>query len=110
MLLEQERYEESLADCEKAVALMPDRSQGYYLRGMAHEGKKEYSEALADFSKAIELNRRYFSAYASRGLVLLHQGKDDEAQKDFTRARELNPGSKPELDRRIKKVILERGK
>jgi len=43
----------AIDECEKAILLMPDEAEGYYLRGLIHEKDGKLDEALNDFRLSV---------------------------------------------------------
>ena len=102
------RYDNAVADYDKAIAIDPDNVSAYIDRGNAHlanhrsfeGGEENYDRALADYEEAISLSPENAVAYYNRGLAF--QGKDDYARAiaDYDRAIELAPDYTPAHDSR----------
>ena len=84
-----ERYDEALADFDRAIELDPKYAWAIGSRGVTYRLMERYDEALADFDRAIELDPKYAWAIGSRGQVYQAMGRYDEALADFDRAVEL---------------------
>jgi tetratricopeptide (TPR) repeat protein len=85
------RYDEALADFNRAIELNPDRARVIADRGETYRLAGRFDEALADFNRAIELDPDYTWAIASRGQTYQALRRFDEALADFARAIELDP-------------------
>jgi tetratricopeptide (TPR) repeat protein len=88
---EMERYEEGLADLNRAIGLKPDYDWAIAQRGWIYQDMEHYEEALADFNRAIGLKPDYGWAIASRGVTYQDMEHYEEALADFNRAIELDP-------------------
>lgn len=109
-------YKAAIADLDKAVALTPDFTLGYMLRGIAryrqmevdraavvpdptaadmqfaaNNAKMSMSEILADFDKVIELSPRMAFAYYNKGNLYLSANDYTSALSAYNRAIELKP-------------------
>jgi tetratricopeptide (TPR) repeat protein len=51
-----DRYEEALADFNRAIDLNPSHAWAIASRGQTYQAMDRYEEALADFNRAIDLN------------------------------------------------------
>ena len=80
------RYDEALADLNRAVELDPDHADAIARRGRVHQDMERYDEALADYSRAIELRPGDAWAITGRGRVYLEMERYDEALADLSRA------------------------
>jgi tetratricopeptide (TPR) repeat protein len=87
------RYEQALADFDKAIELDPSYDWAIAHRGETYRQMGRYEEALADFGKAIELDPSYHWAIASRGQTYLQMGRYEQALADLDKAIELDPSS-----------------
>lgn len=85
------RYELSIADFDKAVALKPDDFDFYDARGSAYAYLGQKQRAIDNFDHAIKLKKDNYNVYAERGIA--HQALEqyDLALADFSRAIALNP-------------------
>ncbi len=85
------RYDEALADFNRAIELNPDRARVIADRGETYQALRRFDEALADFARAIELDPDRDWVIADRGETYRLAGRFDEALADFARALELDP-------------------
>lgn len=75
----------------KFINLFPDKTVGYYNRGIAYGNLKEYDKAISDFNRAIEINPEDADAYFKRGNVYKNLLDYSKAISDFNKAIEINP-------------------
>lgn len=90
--MSEKKYEQALADLNKAIELRPGYAEALNNRGVIFSGKKRNAEALNDLNKAIELQPDYPDALNNRGVILMDLSKYTEALNDFNKAIELRPG------------------
>ena len=88
-----DKFEEAIADYDKALYRNPNDAFIYYSRGLAKAGWKKYDDAITDYDRAIQLNPSYASAYYQRGVAKtqLEQYDYDAAIADYDEAIRLNP-------------------
>jgi len=87
--IEQNRYQEAIADLGKAIELDPSCAEAYNSRGYAYLREHEYTQAIADFTSAIRLNIKYANAYLNRGVARKLAGDGQGAKGDLQMARML---------------------
>jgi tetratricopeptide (TPR) repeat protein len=85
------RYDEALANLNRAIELDPEDARAIGSRGQTYRLMGRYDEALADFNRAIELDPDLGWAIANRGETFRAMGRYDEALADLNRAIELDP-------------------
>jgi tetratricopeptide (TPR) repeat protein len=95
-----ERYEESIADFDKAIELNPNYVKAWGNRGIAKGNLQKHKEAISDFDKAIELNPNFSEALSNRGAAKANLRRYEEAIADYDRAIELNPNFSEALSNR----------
>ena len=103
-LSEQGRWEEAIAEYNKAIDLDPNLAIVYNNRGAAYFETEQYDLAIADFNKAIELDPNLDLAYANRALAYTILGMDTEAEQDIETAVQLG------IDREILEGVVEQVK
>jgi tetratricopeptide (TPR) repeat protein len=86
-----EKYEEAIADYDKAIELNPNLADAWGSRGDAKVNLQRYEEALADYDKAVELNPNLDRAWGARGFAKRNLQRYEEAITDYDKAIELNP-------------------
>src|SRR5262249_26043885 len=81
------RYDEALADLNRALVLKPDDPEAFLARGIIRGKRHEPQSAIEDFDQAIRLDPQYAEAFCCRGEVSSSQLKHYErAVRDFTQA------------------------
>lgn len=86
-----ERYQDKLAELNRAIEQNPDDTRAIAQRGETYRQMEHFDAALADFDRAIELNPDYIWAIAHRGETYYQMKRYEDALNDFNRAIELNP-------------------
>ncbi len=74
-----------------AIALLPEESHFYSLRGDARIVKKQHDMALTNFNSAIRRRDDFFYYYLQRGLIQEELGHDDLAEADLEISIEMLP-------------------
>jgi tetratricopeptide (TPR) repeat protein len=85
------RYEDALADLDRAIELDSNLTWAVVYRGITHRSMRRYQEALADFRLALELGLNEGWILANRGVTYRLMERYEEALSDFDRAIELRP-------------------
>lgn len=89
--LKLERYQEALAEANRALALKPDDQDAFCLRGMAYRGLGRYREALSDLTKVIQAGTDAAVVYIERGQAEEGLKETSLALADYDRAIKLAP-------------------
>ena len=87
--LEQNHYQEAIADLAKAIELDPACAEAYNARGYAYLREHQYTQAITDFTSAIRLNLKYANAYLNRSVARKLAGDAEGAKGDLKMARVL---------------------
>ncbi|MFH0986247.1 MAG: tetratricopeptide repeat protein [Candidatus Omnitrophota bacterium] len=88
------RPDETIVDCEKAIAFNPHSSGAYSERGAAYNAKGDYDSAISDFSKVIALAQAKSPlkwALIQRATCYLKKGDIARAEIDCDRAFQIDP-------------------
>lgn len=86
------RYEEAIAQLERAVELTPDNAQAYFNLGavLIDSGdRRRYAAAEAALSRSIDLNPSY-AAYTNLGYLYFQEGRYRESAETTQKALQLN--------------------
>jgi len=84
-------FEAAIADYTSAIAIDPDKVNGYYYRGTAKIKTGDFKSAILDFTKSIELKPDYADAYLNRGYSKSCRKDQVGAIQDYNKAIELKP-------------------
>ena len=84
------KFEEAIADYDKAIYREPTKASFYYSRGLVKAQQEQHENAIDDYNDAIRLNSSYASAYYERGLVKARLGQYEPAIADYDKAIGLN--------------------
>ena len=85
------RYDEALADFNKAISIDPNYAQAYANRGLVYRETGKLTLALADYNKALSIDPNYADAYLGRGMVYREENKPIPALQDFNKAIAIRP-------------------
>jgi tetratricopeptide (TPR) repeat protein len=86
------RYDEAIADLDRAIMLEPVKlPTAYSDRGIAYRKKGDYAQAIADYSEAIRLWPDWHDWYFNRGLAYAASHQYTDAIADFGRALYYRP-------------------
>lgn len=86
-----DRYDESLADCDRMIDLAPGDWRGWFDRGVTRRLLGAWDEALADFARAEELRPDTPRIIRERGETHRGAGRPAEALRELDRALALDP-------------------
>ena len=89
--LRRHKFEEAIADYDKAIYREPTKASLYYSRGLVKTQQEQHENAITDYDEAIRLNPHYVSAYHQRGLTKVQLGQHENAIADYDEAIRLNP-------------------
>jgi tetratricopeptide (TPR) repeat protein len=86
-------YDAALCDIEKAIAVAPDRSSGYYYRGLIAMQQSQWKATIADFNQSIviEYGTENYKAYAFRANAKIKLKQYASALQDLNRFVALSP-------------------
>jgi len=86
-------YTQAILSFDRAIALKPDFTKAYVLRGRANAGQNEPEPAVADFSKAIELSPGDSDLYLDRAAAYLELKNYKSVVEDCTAALARKPNT-----------------
>ncbi len=89
--------EAALSDAEQVVALAPDWSWGYLLRGDVHLARNEGPQASFDYQQAVDLDPESGIVYVGRAAGHVAAGDFDAAAADLAMALSLMPDYAPAI-------------
>lgn len=85
------KYDEGLAELEKAIAINYDDFEAFFERGKLRETAKDKAPALEDYARAIEIKPNYEAPYLKRGILYNNVKKDYVlALNDLNKVIEIN--------------------
>ena len=84
------RYDDAMADFDKAIELNPNFARAYFNRALVHRRNSDDKRALDDFNNAIRADPRYAPAYVGRGNMYRQNGQLDFALADYNGAIQLD--------------------
>jgi len=87
----QNRLNEALVECGKAIRLDPRNPNAYYWRGRVYIRTGELDPALEEFRAAVNLNPDFREAHDHLGWLYSRKNRLDEALFHLSRSIELNP-------------------
>ncbi len=80
------RYDDAIADFNRALQINPRFAQAYANRGLVYRLKNDDANALADYNRALQVNPQYANAYVRRGNVYRRQNQLALALEDYNQA------------------------
>ncbi|MBN9254559.1 MULTISPECIES: caspase family protein [unclassified Mesorhizobium] len=86
-----DRYDEAIADFDRAIAIGVTDSTVYRDRGIAWSAKGDSNKARSDYDEAIRLDPNSTLAYLHRAEASRDQGDFDKALDDYNRVIGLDP-------------------
>ncbi|TPX64440.1 hypothetical protein SpCBS45565_g05841 [Spizellomyces sp. 'palustris'] len=97
ILLDTQRFDEALANFDKAIEMMPNSPLPYINKAILYlQWKQDASTAEAECRKAIGVDPLCDMAYAQLAQLLLHEGKFEESLAAYDKAADL-ARTEPEL-------------
>ncbi len=86
-----ERYEQAIADYDRAIELGLEGDLAHYGRGLVHLAVHQYRDALADFNRAVEADPADTSNLAQRAWTHRLLEEEEEAIGDYDEVLALEP-------------------
>lgn len=84
-----ERYQEALADFDRALEIDPTNLYAWNNRGYTYTLLEDYQKALPDFEEAIKLDNSYPYPYNNRGLSKIKLGQTEDGLADIMTSLQL---------------------
>lgn len=85
------KFEEAIADFDRAIRLKSDSIEAWYMRGHALLQLQRYDDAIAAYDRAIEIKSDYGQAWYERGLTLENLQRYEEAIESYQKTGEIHP-------------------
>ena len=92
-LMDQKRYDASIAHLRRAIELKPDYAPAHNNLGAALRASGRLEEAIAQYQEALELKADFASASYNLANAQLELGRTGDSVESFRRAIEANPQS-----------------
>jgi len=83
-LYENEKYNEAIAEFDKAIEINKNDTDAYYYRGLSFFNQDMCDKAQPDFDKVISLDKESVMSYYFRGMCNTDQKKYNEAISDLS--------------------------
>jgi tetratricopeptide (TPR) repeat protein len=90
-LAEKGRFDESIAEWNRALAISPDDAKAHNNLGRALAGKGDFEQAIVHWQKALEIDPRYWEAHNNLAVALVGKGSVNEAIAHLRQILEANP-------------------
>lgn len=84
------RFQDAIADYDRAIKIMPDFALAYNNRGVAKYELGRFEDAIADYNKAIKIMPDFAPAYYNRGAAKEKLGDKEGAKEDMKMYRQLS--------------------
>jgi tetratricopeptide (TPR) repeat protein len=91
-------YEDSMADLDRALKLVPYYNYALNQRGEVWRLKGEFDKAIVDFNAAIRADPDFLAAYLDRATAFKDMGNRKSARADYKAVLDL-PGKGRAIDR-----------
>ncbi|HEY7388513.1 MAG TPA: tetratricopeptide repeat protein [Bryobacteraceae bacterium] len=85
------RYEQAIAEYQRAIELEPNNSDGYRRLGMAYEANGDTDRALASYQRAVEIEPKYYANHQALGAFWFSRGEYSQSAGHFSKAVQLAP-------------------
>ncbi len=108
-LAEKGRFDESIVEWKRALAISPEDAKAHNNLGRALAGKGDFDQAIVHWQKALEIDPRYWEAHNNLGAALAGKGKLNEAVAHFKQVLEANPNL-AEVHGNLGRVLALKGK
>lgn len=84
-------FDAAMADCDRALALVPDRAEVRDTRGFLYLRMARFAEAIADYDAALAINPRHARCLHGRGYAKARMGDRAGGEADMAAARAIDP-------------------
>lgn len=89
------RFEDSIRECTRAVALRPDHPSAHFHLGNAYYSKMWWEEALVEYDRVLELDPDHVDVHFSLGGIYVQRGHRDKAVECWKKYLSLAPNDTP---------------
>ena len=96
-LFEEGKSPEAIAQCQKALEIVPDYPEAHNTLGNIYGKQGKYAEAIASYRLAAEADRTYADPRNGMGDILVKQGKYAEAEAQCREALQFAPMHLPAM-------------
>ena len=85
------RYDQAVAEYQRAIELEPGNSDAYRRRGIAYQADGQVDPALSEYRRAIQVEPSYYRNHQALGDFWFKLGNYDQAVENWLRAVKLAP-------------------
>ena len=89
------RYNEALAEFQKAISINRNNERAYFGRGHVYRRTQRYTDAINAFQQAIQLKSDYKEAYHGLGIAYFESGNNSKAIEAVNEALRIDPDYQP---------------
>ena len=89
--LSDKRYDEALAEFQKAIDIKPDYARAYFGRGHVYRRTKRYANAIIAFQQAIKFKPNYKEAHYGLALAYFESGDNSKAKAAADATLKIDP-------------------
>jgi tetratricopeptide (TPR) repeat protein len=87
-----QRFQEAIAEFEKAIRLFPDFKEAYSILGNAYFRNHMFEDAARAYARVKEMDPHDTTAYENMGVIYANGGNYVEAMKEWQRVLEIDSG------------------
>ena len=91
LYFEDELYDKAEEDLDRAIDLMPGRSNSYLSRALIRYYRNNLRGAMEDYDMVLYIDPSSFYGYYNRGLLRMQVGDDNRAIEDFDKVLDIDP-------------------
>ncbi|MCI0692549.1 SpoIIE family protein phosphatase [candidate division KSB1 bacterium] len=98
-----QRFQEAIAEFEKAIRIYPDFKEAFSILGNAYFRNRMYEQAASAYLRVKEMDPDDTTAYENMGVIYANRGEYMEAVKEWQRVLEIDPG-RDDIRKKIKRA------
>ena len=87
-----QRFQDAIAEFEKAIRLYPDFKEAFSILGNAYFRNHMFDDAARAYARVKEMDPYDTTAYENMGVIYANRGDYMEAMKEWQRVLEIDPG------------------